>query len=209
MSLSDTLHTSVSEWRSHVSLVWVELYDTTLQELRSSIEGNPKQYEGKVSDFMANLSAAAGYLQYLKRAWNVKPSQPAEVARYNRYKASELRYQELLLPFLSEVKPKASLGFAPLLIVAGLLLGVGSIAWAIGPAYQYAVNLREQTALQVEELAARERASKEGRALQSSTLPPPSSPMSGRTLAMLFVLGGVTLLGYGYFQKGKDHESVH
>ena len=63
-----------------------------------------------------------------------------------------------------------------MLIVVGVIVGLAAIAWAVA-AYQYAVNLREQTALTEKELDARILASREGRQLPATTLPPQSSGM--------------------------------
>jgi hypothetical protein len=81
------------------------------------------------------------------------------------------------------------------LVVGGLALGAAAIAWSVS-AYQYAVNLREQTALAERELTARIEASQAGRVLQPSTLPappPPPSPTESSGMG-LWLLGGLGLV---------------
>jgi hypothetical protein len=71
-------------------------------------------------------------------------------------------------------------------------IGVVAIAFAI-VAYQYAVNLREQTALADRELTARIEASQAGRVLPPSTLPPPPSPVEDAKGVGMWLLGGLAL----------------
>jgi hypothetical protein len=83
---------------------------------------------------------------------------------------------------------------APADQIGGLALGAAAIAWAVS-AYEYAVNLREQTALAERELDARVAASRDGRVLQPSTLPPPPPPPGGAASNMgLWVLGGLAVV---------------
>ena len=85
------------------------------------------------------------------------------------------------------------MGAAPaVLVVGGLSVGAVGVAWSIA-AYHYAVNLREQTALAERELDARIAAGREGRTLQTSTLPPPPSPASDARRAGLWLLGGLAV----------------
>lgn len=91
----------------------------------------------------------------------------------------ELRYNQLAAGFYADSVPAAQagtgvpvVGVAPIVVVAGIAIGVVAIAWAI-VAYEYAVNLREQTALADREFVARVEASQAGRVLPPSTLPPP------------------------------------
>jgi hypothetical protein len=103
------------------------------------------------------------------------------------------RYHELAAGFYGDASPPRDRHgtdgrrVAPaVLVVGGLAVGV---AWAIA-AYPYAVNLREQTWLAERELDARVEASREGRPLQTSTLPPrrarratPRAPACGSSVA--------------------------
>ena len=74
----------------------------------------------------------------------------------------------------------------------GLVVGVAAIAWSVA-AYEYALNLREQTALSDRELVARIDASKEGRSLQPSTLPPPEDPKKKAAAIGFLLVGGLVL----------------
>ena len=78
-------------------------------------------------------------------------------------------------------------------------MGAVGVAWALA-AYEYAVNLREQTALAERELDARVTASREGRALQPTTLPAQPSPIdtatsTARSVGTLVVGGLVVVAG--------------
>ena len=79
------------------------------------------------------------------------------------------------------------------LIVGGLAVGVAGTAWAVS-AYEYATNLREQTALADRELSERVAASREGRTLQATTLPEQPDPIADATGGMgKLLLGGLAL----------------
>ena len=92
----------------------------------------------------------------------------ADRARYGRLLN---RYQDLAAGIYADAKPVSDqVGIAPIVIVAGLVLGLAAIAWGVA-ANKYASNLREQTALADRELTARIEASQQGRTLPPSTLP--------------------------------------
>jgi hypothetical protein len=76
-------------------------------------------------------------------------------------------------------------------------VGVAAIAWAIA-AYQYAVHLREQTALVERELQARVEASEQGRTLQPSTLPEQANAKLG-----WLMLGGLALAAGALAWRGR------
>ncbi|MCA9488682.1 MAG: hypothetical protein KC621_02125, partial [Myxococcales bacterium] len=94
--------------------------------------------------------------------------------------------------------PAAVEGPPVLLVVAGVGLGLGAIAWSVA-AYQYAVHLREHTALLEKELVARVEASREGRALQPSTV---VTTDRGRVIGWV-LLGGLALGAVGLVWRGR------
>jgi hypothetical protein len=114
----------------------------------------------------------------------------------------EARYHDLAAGFYGDATPAPSGATAPapstgaapaVLIIGGLAVGAVGVAWAVA-AYQYAVNLREQTALAERELDARVEASREGRPLQASTLPPPPNPTDDAKGMGLWLLGGLAVV---------------
>ena len=112
-----------------------------------------------------------------------------------QYQEMDKRYHELAAGFYSDALPASTttVGFVPILIIAGLAAGVAGCAWAVA-AYEYAVNLREQTALADKELTERVAASKEGRTLQATTLPTQPDPLADATGGMgKLLIGGLAL----------------
>ena len=78
-------------------------------------------------------------------------------------------------------------------MVGGLAITAVGLAWAFA-AYEYAANLKDQTALAERELDARVDASNAGRVLPPSTLPPaPPSPVEGARSVGLWLFGGLVL----------------
>ena len=97
---------------------------------------------------------------------------------------------------MADATPSGEVGVAPAVLVGGLAIGIVGVSWAVA-AYQYAVNLRDQTQLYREDLAARVAAAQRGQTLPPSTLPPKPPPSSG--MRWLWGLGGLGLLAAGGF----------
>ncbi len=148
--------------------------DTQASGLYDAIVAAPETYRAKVEAFLAALTTAKQNLTWSR-------SQPLTVEDRQQLDALSQRYNDLAAGFLSDVDGGESLqlGAGPLLIVAGIGVGVAAIAWAVA-SYEHAANLRDQTALFREDLAARVAASEQGRALQPATVPqaPPMTPSS-------------------------------
>lgn len=154
----------------------------------------PRAYAKQVQIFVVAMSDSR---ESLDRQQTVLAQMPpgADVADLTATtQALEARYQELAAGFYSDTRPaqtaQPELAWVPVLIVGGLAVGVAGTAWAVS-AYEYATNLREQTALAEKELAARVEASREGRLLQPSTLPVPPPAEGPSALGALLALGVV------------------
>lgn len=152
---------------------WSRLYQLALAAYSEGISVAPKRFQSRVESFVRELSTAREGLLRIRALGIADP----------RIDALEQRYRVLSGGLSSP--PAAIEGPPVLLVVAGVGLGVGAIAWAVA-AYQYAVHLREQTALLEKELVARVEASKDGRSLPPSTL-------SARSAAPLVAVGAVML----------------
>lgn len=161
----------------------------------AAIRMNPARYADRVAAFVAEITAARQNLDRIKAKLPNPPVTDEDRQRVANYQALEARYSTLASGFYADTRPATEgTGAAPLLVVGGLVVGVAAIAWAVS-AYEYAVNLREQTALADRELTARVDASKEGRALPPSTLPAPEDPSKRAAKVGLWVVGGLVLVG--------------
>jgi LysM repeat protein len=139
--------------------------DAQASGLYDAIVAAPETYRAKVEAFLEALTTAKQNLTWSR-------SQPLTAQDRQQLDALSQRYNDLAAGFLSDVDGGESLqlGAGPLLIVAGIGVGVAAIAWAVA-SYEHAANLRDQTALFREDLAARVAASEQGRALQTATVP--------------------------------------
>jgi len=179
-----------SDWSTGWNYMWRAAQDS-YQKL---VEADPTGYTKKVEAFLAELTGARTNLDGMKAKLPNPPQTSEDKALVEKYQALEKRYQDLAAGFYSETQPadKTQMGIIPSLIAGGLAVSAAAAAWAV-PAYEYAANLREQTALADKELEARIAASREGRTLQKSTLPerPPGPSLfaSGGGGGALVVVG--------------------
>jgi len=154
---------------------WSALQTESMRAYRGAIEADPTGYLAPVEAFVAELSQARGSLNRIRDKLPNPPVTAADQAAHAKYQALEKRYHDLAAGLYADAKPaQTEIGVAPVVVgvvVGGVVIGVAGIAWSIA-AYEYAVNLREQTALAERELDARVEASREGRTLQPSTVPP-------------------------------------
>ena len=174
-----------SSWesvRQGWSAGWQAL-DAKASGLYDAIVAAPETYRAKVEGFVAALTASKQNLTWIR-------AHEGHLSHQEQASASALgqRYNDLAAGFLSDVEGGEALQLSagPLLIVAGLGVGVAAIAWAVA-SYEHAANLRDQTALFREDLAARVVASEQGRTLQPATVPqnttaPATPPTSGWSL---------------------------
>ena len=176
---------------------WRSLSDTANRQYAALIAANPAAYAPSVAAFQAELAASRATLNRVRDRLSRPGATDADRARYA---ALERRWHELAAGLYADAAPAAGevpqpvLGVAPaVLVVGGVAVGAVGIAWSIA-AYQYAVNLREQTALADRELEARVAASEQGRVLQPSTLPPPPSPRDDASNVGLWLLGGLVVV---------------
>ena len=136
---------------------WTRLYELGVAAYQDGILAGPERFRARVEAFVRVLQEVRERLQRI-RALGVEDVRITALERRYRVLAGGLRSA-----------PEAFEGAPVLLVVAGVGLGLGGIAWAVA-AYQYAVHLREQTALLEKELTARVEASREGRTLPPSSL---------------------------------------
>lgn len=182
---------SWAEIRTNWSSGWKELEKKAVETWRFAIEASPQDFAPKVQATIDELRQARVHLDRIKamlpREIRSDDDQKA-VANFSRL---AVRWHELAAGVYADAEGEPAVGALPLLIVAGIGLGIAGIAWAVA-AWEYCKNLREQTALADRELSARVEASREGRVLQDSTLPKPDPPSSEKV--GWFVLGGLGLL---------------
>jgi hypothetical protein len=195
--------TYVPSWadvKASWSAGWKALNDQAVATYDAAIRANPLAYADKVSGFASALADTRQHLDAIAARLPNPPVTEADRKAVADYQAMEKRYHELAAGFYADAVPADQagaavpvIGVAPIVVVAGVAIGVVAIAWAI-VAYEYAVNLREQTALADRELTARIQASETGRVLPPSTLPPPPPPPSeGAKGVGLWLLGGLAL----------------
>ena len=184
--------TSWADIRARWSSTWTSLQERASSAYDSAIRANPTAFRDKVAAFLRLLTESRGSLDRIK-AHLATLKDPALQTRAD---ALESRYATLAAGVFADARRVDTVGVAPIVvggvIVAGMFVGIAGIAWAVA-AYQYAVNLRENTALLEKELAARVEASRAGRALQPSSIPPQPSPVAEARSLGVILLGGLTL----------------
>lgn len=184
--------TSWTDIKSRWSSTWTSLHERAKASYDAAIRTNPSAYRDRVVAFVSLLTESRANLDRIK-AHLATVDDPELQA-----KAQELesRYATLAAGVYADAKPADTVGVAPLVVggvvVAGVLISVAGIAWAVA-AYQYAVNLREHTGLLEKELAARVEASRSGRALPPSSIPPQPNPVEEARSMGVWLLGGLTL----------------
>ncbi|MFH1466432.1 MAG: hypothetical protein ABIO70_18760 [Pseudomonadota bacterium] len=176
---------------------WKALQAESLRLYEAAIRHSPAAYAERVKAFMVELAQARAHLDSIRAKLPNPPRTEAEAKTVANYVALERRYQDLAAGFWADAEPaREGVGVAPALIVAGVVVGVAAIAWAIA-AWEYCVNLREQTALADRELVARVDASKEGRVLPPTTLPPPPPDPVKKAEGIGWLLVGGLVLAAG------------
>jgi len=184
--------TTWADVKANWSTGWRELQHSALEKWGSAIRRKPEDFKPRVQATIDELAAARAHLDHMKPLLPKKIQTAEDQPVFSSFSRMSARYYELAAGVYADAQPAsgARVGAPPLLVVAGVVLGVAAIAWAVA-AYHYARNLREQTALADRELSARVEASKEGRALQPTTLPKPEKK-DGGGLGWLLV-GGLVL----------------
>lgn len=174
---------------------WQALSDQAVRLYASAIASNPAAYVDKVTAFQAELATSRATLDRIRTKLPNPAVTPEDRAIVATYEAMERRWHDLAAGLYADATPAntPAVGIAPILVVGGIALTVVGIAWAIA-AYEYAVNLREQTGLAEKELDARVAASRDGRLLQPNTLPPPPPPLADASNMGLWLLGGLAVV---------------
>ncbi len=176
---------------------WKTLSEQATAAYGTALQADPTGTMARVEAFLTALSESRATLDRIAAKLPNPPVTEEDRAAVASHAAFERRWHDLAAGFYTDTKPAPTppvVGVAPaVLIVGGVAVGVVGIAWAIA-AYQYATNLRDQTALAERELDARVAASREGRPLQASTLPPPPSPAADARGVGVWVLGGLAVV---------------
>jgi len=150
------------------------------------IRANPAAYLPQVQQYALALSEARHHLDRCAQLAQADP----------RLSGLETRYALLAAGLYADSRPVGAVEGAPVvgLVVGAVVIGVAGIAWAIA-ALQYALNLRDQTALLEKDLTARVEASKAGRELAPSSLQPQSVQKTGWLIVgvLAAVTAGVAL----------------
>ena len=168
-----------SEIRDGWSTSWRSTYDDAVRRYQDAVARDPERFRSAVTATMNELAQAKRYLDELDRL--VASGSTAITAVDRRDLAlAHARYNDLAAGVLAGARRAdtgEAIGVAPLvaggLIVLGLAITAAAVCWAV-VAYEYCVNLREQTQLKRDDLDARVDASKGGRTLQPSTVDVPT-----------------------------------
>ena len=167
---------------------WARLQAAGIAAYGETIAAQPERFRVRVEAFVDALRRARAGLDRV-RALGVQDPRIAEL---------ELRSAVLVAGVMADAQSASDsddeFEGAPILVVGGMVLGIAGIAWAVA-AYEYAVHLREQTALLEKELVARVEASREGRTLPPSTLS--GTRTIGWALLGVLALGAVALAWRG------------
>ena len=156
---------------------WRTLHQEAMDRYEAAIREDPAPFEPTVRATVGDLQVVRSHLDHMAPMVASASATPQDKATYGRLLN---RYQDLAAGVYADAQPATEqVGIAPLIIVAGLVLGVAAIAWAVA-AKGYTSNLREQTALADRELSARIEASQRGQALPPSTLPPGGGGEDGK-----------------------------
>ena len=172
---------------------WSALQSESMRLYEAAIRADPTGYLATVEAFLSELGQARSNLDAIKAKLPNPPVTPEDHALHAKHRALEARYHDLAAGFYADTRPATEgIGVAPVLVVGGLVVGVAAIAWAVA-AYEYTVNLREQTALADKELDARVEAGRQGRTLQPTTVPPQPDPVKQAQGVGWLLVGGLAL----------------
>lgn len=184
--------TSWADIRAGWGSDWQRLERTAVKRWGKSIAVKPDRFVPTVESFVAMLVQVRTDLEAIATL-RAQPGSPTGAGA--SYLALQSRYNLLTAGLMADAT-SGEVGVAPVVLVGGLAIGIVGVSWAVA-AYQYAVNLRDQTQLYREDLAARVAAAQRGQTLPPSTLPPKPPPSSG--MRWLWGLGGLGLLAAGGF----------
>lgn len=173
---------------------WRAFADRATASYANAAAVDPTGTSARVAAFVSSLQASRAALDRIATKLPNPPVTAADHEAVGRYQDLERRWRELAAGFYADATPAPAVGVAPAIVVGGLAVTAVGVAWAIA-AYEYAVNLQQQTELAEKELTARVDASREGRVLPASTLPPapPAIPTPPGSVG-LWLLGGLAAL---------------
>jgi hypothetical protein len=164
---------------------WRELRSHAAYLYAVALQADPSGTAARVDGFTRALTEARATLD------RIRPRLPGLAGLLARYQELDRRWHELAAGLFADATPVAPvMGMPPALVVGGLAITAVGLAWAFA-AYEYAVNLNQQTQLAERELEARIQASQQGRVLPPSTLPP--APADGARSLGLWLLGGLAV----------------
>lgn len=179
---------------------WRAFADRALASYGTAAQADPAGTSSRVVAFVTALGTSRATLDRIRTLLPVPTTSDYDRQTIARYEELDRRWHDLAAGFYADATPTPtapaapSVGVAPALLVGGLAVTAVGVAWAIA-AYEYAVNLQGQTELAERELAARVDASREGRLLPPSTLPPaPPNPLAASSSVGLWLLGGLAAL---------------
>jgi hypothetical protein len=183
-----------AEVKASWSASWRRLEKKAIDDYGSAVQANPEAFRDAVVSFANELAQARRHLDALR----TRLAKGRGDARLREaMTAWERRYADLAAGLMADAQPAPVVGAVPVvLVVLGIVIGLAAIAWAAA-AWEYAVNLREQTALADRELTARMEASREGKPLPPSTLAPPPPDTGGSSIGPGWVLAGGAALVLG------------
>jgi hypothetical protein len=174
---------------------WKDLAARAAATYAAAVRADPTGTAARINGFVSALQDARAALDRIGPRLPSPPVSESDRAFVARYQNLDRRWRELAAGLFADAAPAPApaIGVAPVLVVGGLAITAVGLAWAFA-AYEYAANLKEQTALAERELDARVSASEAGRVLPPSTLPaPPPSPSEGARNVGLWLLAGLAI----------------
>jgi hypothetical protein len=183
---------SWADIRASWSAGWRDLSAQAASLYARALQADPSGTASRINGFVAALNEARSTLDRIGPRLPQPPVTDADRQLVARYQDLERRWHELAAGFFADATPVSTpaVGMPPALVVGGLAITAVGLAWAVA-AYEYAVNLQEQTVLAERELEARVAASQQGRVLPPSTLPalPPSPAVEARGVGLWLLAG--------------------
>lgn len=194
-----------------------DAWSALLEEARAlfeddaSVAEDPEQHRDTVERYLGLLDEIRRNLAQIEV---MLPSRGADAdALRTSFDAYVRRYNSLALGVARDSQAETpgalprTFGWAPVLVVAGVALGVSAVAWAV-VAYEEALATRDETALMLADLRERAAASREGRTLQASTV---NTTGPGKKEASLWPLAvgalGTVGLGLALYQASRTLRS--
>lgn len=176
--------------------LWERAWQVAQQSYADLVAKDPQKYKPEVESFVSAMRETRETLNKMKAVAKT----PEDIARFNRLNVVYVGLKE------NGMRDAQQVGVVPVLMVLGVSFGVAGVAWAVAWREQ-SLALRDRAAVELRDLEERVSASKEGRTLQQSTLPPPPKPKGDWSDYVLPV--GALLAGgaFWYFNRDKKGAS--